>query len=545
MNLLVAINAKYIHTNLAVRYLRNLCGIKMREYSINDRTEAVTADIYKSGAKTVFFSCYIWNIKMILDICSRLKKANPSIITVLGGPEVSYNSKEILEKEKNIDYIIKGEGETSLPDFLDALKNNDFLKVSGLCYRKNDEVVENLNSEEINMNDLPFPYLQGELNELCGRLIYYETSRGCPFKCGFCLSSATNGVRFLPLERVKKELLIFINANVPLVKLVDRTFNADNRRAVEMVEFIKENSKNTCFHFEVKAETMSDELICALKESRKGLFQLEIGVQSTNPDTLSKIKRGADFEKIKSVVKRLKENNNIHLHLDLIAGLPGESLEQFKKSFNDVFSLRPHDLQLGFLKKLKGAKLNTEGSSFTDEPPYEIISSDKMSFDDILRLKDIEDVLEKYYNSGTFTNTVEYFINNYFSDSAYEFFESLADYFEEKGYSGQSISRKNLYEILNSYAKEKYSDSKIEKVIIFDYCTHYKDNLSFMTDCGLKERVFEFLKESKYVEKYFPHFKDEKPVQIYKNLRFYKFGDFIFAFDCKNQIVCDITTDFT
>lgn len=545
MSLLVAINAKYIHTNLAVRYLRNLCDISMREYSINDRTEAVAADIYKSGAKTIFFSCYIWNIRMVLDICSRLKKADPTIVNVLGGPEVSYNGAELLKTEKNIDFIICGEGEGSLPEFFKAQKNGDFSAVSGLVYRTESGIKQTACAQEIDMNSLPFPYKEGELKELAGRLIYYETSRGCPFKCGFCLSSATNGVRFLPLDRVKKELLTFIREDVPLIKLVDRTFNADNRRALEIVEFIKENSKNTCFHFEVKAETMSDELILALSDSKKGLFQLEIGVQSTNPDTLAKIKRGADFEKIKAVVKKLKKNDNIHLHLDLIAGLPGESIEQFKKSFNDVFGLRPHDLQLGFLKKLKGAKLNTDGSTFTDEPPYEIISSDAMSYDDILKLKDIEDVLEKYYNSGTFSKTVEYFISKYFSDSPYEFFAELAEYFTEKGFAGQSISRKNLYEILNGFAKEKLMDTDAESRIIFDYCTHYKDNLSFMKDCGLKARAFEFLKEKKFVEKYFPHFKDEKPVQLYKNLRFYSFGDLIFAFDCKNQIVCDITADFT
>ena len=517
----------------------------MREYSINDRTETVAADIYRSGEKLILFSCYIWNIRMVLDICSRLKKADPSIRLVLGGPEVSYNSYEILEKESAVDFVISHEGEKSLPQFLKAFASGNFDEAGALTYRKDGQICQNTSMDDVDINEIPFPYLDGELEELKGRLIYYETSRGCPYNCGFCLSSATRGVRFLPVERVKRELMYFIDANVPLVKLVDRTFNADNKRALEIVNFIKENSKNTCFHFEVKAETMSDELIDALSTAKKGMFQLEIGVQSTNPDTLSKIKRGADFNKITDVVKRLKKNNNIHLHLDLIAGLPGENFKQFKKSFNDVFSLRPHDLQLGFLKKLKGAKLDTVGGEFTDEPPYEVIKSDAMSYEEILLLKDIEDVLEKYYNSGDFTNSVRYMIEELTPDSPFDFFADLADYFRKNDLSGRSHSKKGLYEILNDYAYEKGIGEKTQQEIIFDYCLRYRDNLNFMNDAGLKEKAFEFLKNEQHVKKYFPEIADEKPVKLYKILRFYEIDGQIFAFDSEKQIVCNITADFT
>ena len=234
MALLVAVNAKYIHTNLAVRYLRNLCNLPMREYSINDRTETVAADIYRSGEKLILFSCYIWNIRMVLDICSRLKKADPSITTVLGGPEVSYNSCDILKQESAVDFVISHEGEKSLPQFLKAFERGTFDEVSALTYRKDGKVCQNPCMDDVDINEIPFPYLDGELEELKGRLIYYETSRGCPYNCGFCLSSATRGVRFLTVERVKRELMYFIDANVPLVKLVDRTFNADKERAKEI-----------------------------------------------------------------------------------------------------------------------------------------------------------------------------------------------------------------------------------------------------------------------------------------------------------------------
>ncbi len=545
MSLLVAINAKYIHTNLAMRYLRQVTGCEMREYSINDRTETVVADIYLSGKKTILFSCYIWNIRMVLDICSRLKKADSSIKTVLGGPEVSFASAELLKENPFVDFIICGEGEESVLQFLAAKESGDFFSVGGLCFRNGAKIVGNKPAPEMDINRIPFPYYDGELEELSGRLIYYETSRGCPFRCGFCLSSATKGVRFLPIERVKQELLIFIRAGVQLVKLVDRTFNADNRRAVEIVNFIKEHSKETCFHFEVKAETMSEELVDALIGAKKGLFQLEIGVQSTNPATLLKIKRGADFGKITEVVNRLKKNGNIHLHLDLIAGLPGESYLQFARSFDDVFSLAPHDLQLGFLKKLKGATLDIEGSRFTDEPPYEVIASDAMSYAEILKLKDIEDVLEKFYNSGTFPNSLAYLVENYSSQSAFSFFEALAQYFRKNGYSGQALSKKSLYEILNVFGKTEIQADQISEYLSFDYLTHYKDDLSFMRRDDLKKEAFEFLKKEGIAEKYFPHRTQEKPTELYKHLRFYRFGKRVFAFDAENAINCDITADFS
>lgn len=544
MALLTAINAKYIHTNLAVRYLHRLCCLPFLEFSINDRAEVIAAELFRTGEKIFLFSCYLWNIRMVLDLCDRLKKADSTIVTVLGGPEVSFGAEELLAREKNVDFILCGEGEASLPKFLKALRSGDFASVPNLVWRNTNGISVNPCAEEIAMDDLPFPYDEGELAALSGRLIYYETSRGCPFQCGFCLSSATRGVRFMSLERVKREMLVFIRAGVPLVKLVDRTFNADNRRAAEIVRFIKQHSQKTCFHFEVKAETMSEELLQELETAEKGLFQLEIGIQSTNEATLARIRRGADFGKITRVVQRLSANQNIHLHLDLIAGLPGETLEQFIRSFDDVFALRPHDLQLGFLKKLKGAQLDTAGSEFTAAPPYEVIHSDAMTFSELLLLKDVEDVLEKYYNSGAFSNTMEYLISKYARRSPFVFFRELAAYFRQKGYAGQSLSRKNLYEILHRYCTEILRDERAQEPIILDYCLRHRDDLSFMHDCGLKERAFTFLKKKELVEKYFPQHAQKKPTQLYKQLRFYQLREKVYAFDCENQIVCEITSDF-
>lgn len=549
MVLLVGINAQYVHTNLAVRYLRNTLPEQermLREYSINETVSAVAADIYQTGCKTILFSCYIWNISMVVQLCDCLKKADSSIVTVLGGPEVSFECVDFMQKHPEVDFLLKGEGEASLPLFVNALPKNDFSQVPGLVWRSGDGILENEAPSQVALSQIPFPYLNGEIEALTGRILYYETSRGCPYRCGFCLSSTLGGVRFLPLERAKEEIAQFCRAKVPLVKLVDRTFNANAKRALEMVEFIKEYSSETTFHFEVKAETMTNELIHSLQTAPKGMFQLEIGVQSTNEQTLCAINRKADFEKIARVVRALQKNNNIHLHLDLIAGLPGETLEQFIHSFNDVFLLWPDDLQLGFLKKLKGAGLNTDGSEFTASPPYEVIHSDAMTYADLLALKRVEDMLEKYYNCGSFSKTIRYLIQTYYRQSPYTFFQDLAEWFLQKGQGRRSHSKKSCYELLKQYCDEAFTDEKIVGYITFDYCLHYKDRLSFMeSSAELKEQAFFCLKQPYFIETYLRQYQMQKPVELYKKVRFQKIWDRIFLFDCETGVAQDVTEDFT
>ncbi len=525
MALFVAINAKYVHTSLSVRYLKNAAGEsgKIYECSINDSTAAVAEEIFKTGEKHILFSCYLWNIEMVLKVSEILKKADSNIIITLGGPEVSFNAEKVLAENPHITHIVCGEGETKMAEFI---KNPPKRGIYDFGFVKN-------------LDDLPFAYAKGELEKIADRLVYYETQRGCPYNCAFCLSSAARGVRFRSLDIVKKEILEFINSGVRLVKLVDRTFNADNRRAVELVEFIKENSKNTSFHFEVKAESMSDELIDSLLSARKGLFQLEIGVQSTDKDTLLAIARQENFEKLSYVVKRLSKNRGIHLHLDLIAGLPTENLEKFKKSFNDVYSLNPHDLQLGFLKKLHGAKITDDDGVFSSFPPYEVIKTDFMGYEDIVMLKGVSAVLEKLYNSGVFFNTLKTLMCEF--SSPFEMFYDLSQYFDFT----KSISQKRLYEVMHEYDKVRFGGNKLKNAIIFDFCLSNRDYLSFMeNDEGLKKEAFEFLKNEEIFTKIFPEFKDIKPTERYKKLRFYKIDNKVFAFDSNEKKATDVTKFF-
>lgn len=518
--LFIAINAKYVHTNLAIRYLCKSSPVpgQIREYSINDNPKTIAGEIYKTGEKNILFSCYIWNIEIVLKVCEILKKADKNIITVLGGPEVSFEPEKLLMTYKYVDFIICGEGERLIGKLAEIIKSGE----------KEPRILKN--NEPINMNALPFPYDGEDLSVLKDRIIYYETSRGCPCCCAFCLSGSENGVRFLETERVFKELDIFTSAKVRLVKLVDRTFNADSRRALAIVEHIKKTSKNTTFHFEITADLMTEELTHALTTAPRGMFQVEIGVQSTDEGTLLAINRRMDFGKLASVVTELRRNNNIHIHLDLIAGLPGEDIKSFIKSFNDVLKLRPHELQLGFLKKLSGAPLKAQGSEFSSFPSYEIIKTDKMSYCELLRLKDAKDVLEKYYNSGAFINTMGYILSTYFGDAPFDFFDLLGSYFA--GSLLGPFSQKSLFEILNIYCKECFDDEVITEKLIFDYCLRSRDNLSFMKyDKGLKERAFEFLKDTKNIEKYFGCHTDIKPAELYKKLRFVNIGTKIYVFD--------------
>ncbi len=516
MALFVAVNAKYIHTSLAIRYLRNAVGdgADIFEASVNDNVYAVAEDIYKTGHRHILFACYIWNIENVIKISKLLKAADKRIVISLGGPEVSHNAEKVLAENLHIDHIICGEGESGIKDFVENPPQRGVYSF---------EAVSDINS-------IPFPYRKGELEKLSDRLVYYETSRGCPYNCAFCLSSAVKGVRFRAVETVEKEILELARSGIKLVKLVDRTFNADNKRALRLVEFIKAHTSGVTFHFEVKAESMSDELVNALKASPKGMFQLEIGVQSTNSETLRRINRKADVPKLCRVVKELHENENIHLHLDLIAGLPKEDIKTFIKSFNDVYAMKPDDLQLGFLKKLSGAGISESDGVFSDFPPYEVISTDAMSYEDILRLKGVSRCIERVYNSGEFKATLERLEKEY--ETPYDMFDELAGNIDFKN----PISRKRIYELIYAFCNKKFGDERLRDSLVYDFCISNRDYLSFMERSDkAAEYGKAFVKDDEKLKGYFPEYLGMRPEDRYKRLRFELIGNAFYAFDAASK----------
>lgn len=470
--LLIGINSKYSHTNLAIRLLKAYCDcddVKIREFSINESMSFVMSQIMNEKADALFFSCYIWNIEYIKELCSSLRKITTAKI-ILGGPEVSFNTKEFMEKYSFTDAVIAGEGEIT---FSELVKNNlDFKNTDGVVY-KDSEVIQNKPRELISdISEIPFPYTNDEIKSLDGRLIYYETQRGCPFNCSYCMSSTVKGVRFRDLELVKSELKFFIENGVKIVKLTDRTFNSDNKRTLSLLKFLIETGGKTTFHFEISAHILNDEIFNLLKTAPKGLFQFEIGVQSTNPATISEINRKTDFEKLKKEVLRIKELGNIHIHLDLIAGLPFEDFKSFKKSFNDVFALRPDMLQLGFLKLLHGTKIRNDELKhayiYSDFPPYEVLGNKYISYFELLTLKNIEEITDKYYNSGVFKNSLEFLLTYY--NEAFDMFCDIKDYFEEHRLFKMSHSKNGLFDILADFAKSKNIDEAFFDILKLDFC---------------------------------------------------------------------------
>ncbi len=468
--LLAACNAKYIHSNLAVYDLKAYSSdydkeVFLREYTINQPKDEILKDIYGSGADVVCFSCYIWNISFVREMIRDLAKILPETAFWVGGPEVSYDAENFLTEMPEVTGVLVGEGEKTFHDLLEYYIDGkgSLGEIRGIAYRDGEEIRHNGWRELMNLSEIPFVYQH--LEEFENRIIYYESSRGCPFSCSYCLSSIDKKLRFRDLELVKKELQFFLDHKVPQVKFVDRTFNCKHEHAMAIWKYILEHDNGvTNFHFEVSADLLRDEEMDLMAKMRPGLIQLEIGVQSTNQETIRAIHRHMDLDKLERCVDRVHSFRNIHQHLDLIAGLPYEDYDTFHRSFNDVYQMKPDQLQLGFLKVLKGSLMKEEAEKYgivhKEKEPYEVLSTKWLPYGDVLKLKAVESMVEVYYNSGQFQHTLEYLVP--LAKDAFTFYESLGAFYEKKGYSEISHSRMRRYEILLEYLQEE-TDVSVEK----------------------------------------------------------------------------------
>ncbi len=461
--LLAACNAKYIHSNLAVYDLKAYSSdydehVILREYTINQPKDEILKDIYSSGADVVCFSCYIWNISFVRELIRDLVKILPKTAFWAGGPEVSYDAEKFLTEMPEMTGVMVGEGEKTFHDLLEFyIDGKDSLEeISGIAYRTGDKIIHNGWRELMDLSAIPFVY--EHLEKFENRIIYYESSRGCPFSCSYCLSSIDKKLRFRDLELVKKELQFFLDHRVPQVKFVDRTFNCKHEHAMTIWKYILEHDNGvTNFHFEISADLLREEEMELMSQMRPGLIQLEIGVQSTNPETIRAIHRHMDLKKLEHCVNRVHSFRNIHQHLDLIAGLPYEDYDIFHQSFNDVYQMKPDQLQLGFLKVLKGSLMQKEaevyGIVYKEKEPYEVLSTNWLTYGEVLKLKMVESMVEVYYNSGQFWHTLEYLVP--LEKDAFTFYEKLGSFYEKKGYSEISHSRMRRYEILLEYLQEE------------------------------------------------------------------------------------------
>ena len=465
--LLAACNAKYIHSNLAVYNLKSCSGeyspnVVIKEYTINQIQDDILKDIYLEQPDVICFSCYIWNISFVKELVPDLKKILPHVDFWAGGPEVSYDAVEFLKKNPAFFGVMVGEGEETfheLAGYYIERKPENLKEIRGVAFHDETKVPDIVHTgwrELMDLSKVPFAY--SNLTEFKNRIIYYESSRGCPFSCSYCLSSIDKKLRFRDIELVKKELQFFIDNKVPQVKFVDRTFNCKHDHAMAIWRYITEHDNGiTNFHFEISADLLREEELALMKTMRPGLIQLEIGVQSTNPQTIKAIRRTMDFEKLKGIVEQIHGFGNIYQHLDLIAGLPYEGYESFHKSFCDVYALRPEQFQLGFLKVLKGSHMMEMTGEYQilykDREPYEVLSTAWLTYGEILGLKMVESMVEVYYNSGQFKHTLV-FLEQYFEDP-FRMYEALGRFYEKKGYSEISHSRMRRYEILMEFAGEQ------------------------------------------------------------------------------------------
>ena len=542
--LLTAINAKYIHSNLAVYSLRASAGsirdqVELAEFTINHRTGEILRDIYRKKPDVLFFSCYIWNMVYVTELTAECRKVMPGVPIWLGGPEVSYDAEQYLRAHPEVDGILCGEGEESFRRLGECYVNygadvEHLSQIPGLVFRrnltpqkKNEETVPSFTEHSdksyvnyeagaweveqiqtnppaplIDLSTLPFPYQ--ELTDFENRIIYYESSRGCPFSCSYCLSSIDKSVRFRSLELVLPELQFFLDRKVPQVKFVDRTFNCRKSHAMAIWRYLLDHDNGvTNFHFEIAADLLDEDELALIARMRPGLIQLEIGVQSTNPRTLEAICRKTDLDGLRDVVAKVHAGKNIHQHLDLIAGLPFEDYESFGRSFNDVYAMRPDQLQLGFLKVLKGSQMHREAEQYgiirRALPPYEVLCTPWLPFSDVLRLKMVEEMVENYYNSHQFDETLDALVSRF--PSPFAFFERLAEFYESRREEQRKHSRVQRYELLLDFIRETFPEEEwyFRQLLTIDYYLREraKARPSFAPDqTAYKEQLSEILRQT-------------------------------------------------
>ena len=498
--LLAACNAKYIHSNLAVYDLQVYAAkyadhIILKEYTINQQKDDIMRDIYLEHPDVVCVSCYIWNISFVKELMADLTKILPDADFWAGGPEVSYDAEKFLAENLEFTGVMVGEGEETFLELSGHYIEQspaDLKDITGVCYRDGEKIVHNGWRQIMDLSSIPFIYK--DLADFKNRIIYYESSRGCPFSCSYCLSSIDKKLRFRDTEMVKKELQFFIDNKVPQVKFVDRTFNCKHDHAMVIWKYINEHDNGvTNFHFEISADLLREEELQEMSTMRPGLIQLEIGVQSTNPDTIKAIHRTMDFEKLKGIVNRIHSFGNIHQHLDLIAGLPYEDYDSFRKSFNDVYALKPQQLQLGFLKVLKGSHMMEMCQEYEivykTREPYEVLSTKWLDYDHVLKLKNVENMVEVYYNSGQFQNTLEY-LEGFFTD-AFSIYEGLGRFYMEKGYGDVSHTRMRRYEILLEFLENvpEISMDKVKDQMVYDL--YLRENLKSRPGFAKDQKPFE------------------------------------------------------
>ena len=533
----VGINSKYIHTCLAIWYLKANCSnqnnLVNKEFTINEHRDSILSVIYNEKPDIIAFSCYIWNIEIINALSHELKKLLPKCIIILGGPEVSYNAENVLRENESIDYIVCGEGELVLPVLIGDIEAGTFnyINLPGIAYRRGEGIIHNEGFNLVpDLDLLESPYTGEFLASVDNRILYFESSRGCPYSCSYCISSTFKGVRYFSIDRVKKELNKLLLSKPKLIKFVDRTFNCHRERAREILKYIISLECNTVFHFEAAADLFDDALLELLASAPKGRIQLEIGIQTTNVQTLKEIDRVTNLDNLKNNVKYILSNQNVHMHLDLIAGLPFEDYESFICSFNDVFSLRPHQLQLGFLKMLKGSKIRIEAKEhdyhFRSYPPYEILKNRYITYEEILALKDIEEAVERYYNSNRFTKSID-FLRNRLITEPFELFGKIALYCRENGYFDRPVSYSENIAVLFSFVKNVCKEDLIvegfRQAMVFDF-------LSSDSSCAIPEpirsqkdlipvnTVHELLREEGFIAKYIPAYKGMQVKNIIKKV---------------------------